>query len=108
MAIFHKLGEIRVLDKARLLVRKVYSISDEGLFARDFGLKDQIRRASVSIVSNIAEGFERDGNSEFIQFLSLAKGSLGEVHMQLYIALDLNCISKSVFENLEGETILVG
>ena len=100
MATFHNLQQIRAWEIARLLVRDIYSISDRGIFARDFGLRDQIRRASVSIASNIAEGFERDGNAEFIQFLSLAKGSLGEVQTQLRIAFDLGYVGESVFRRL--------
>jgi four helix bundle protein len=101
MATFKTLEEIRVWGKARLLVREIYSISDRGLFARDFGLRDQIRRASVSIASNIAEGFERDGNAEFIQFLSLAKGSAGEVKTQLHIAFDVGFIDIATLHRLQ-------
>jgi four helix bundle protein len=71
-----------------------------GAFSRDFGLRDQIRRASVSIMSNIAEGFERDGNKEFIQFLSTAKGSSGELRSQLYVALDAGFLDQSGFNSL--------
>src|SRR6266550_1422629 len=71
-----------------------------GGFVRDFGLKDQIRRASVSILSNIAEGFERGGDKEFLQFLALAKGSCGEARAQLYVALDQEYISVVQFETL--------
>src|ERR671922_116259 len=66
----------------------------------DFGFKDQIRRAAVSILSNIAEGFERGGDNEFLQFLSVAKGSCGEARAQLYVALDQAYISKAQFESL--------
>jgi len=75
-------------------------LSNEGLFARDFGLRDQIRRASVSIMSNIAEGFERGSNKEFIQFLYIAKGSAGEVREQLYVALDQIYINQASFNSL--------
>jgi len=68
---------------ARRLTHAIYDVSAVGEFSRDFALRDQIRRASISIVSNIAEGFERDGDKEFLQFLSIAKGSCGEVRAQL-------------------------
>ena len=71
-----------------------------GVFARDYGLRDQIRRASVSIMSNIAEGFERGGTIEFAQYLSIAKGSVGEVKAQLYVALDQGYIKQTKFNHL--------
>ncbi len=87
MSSFKSFEEIESWQKARELTRKVYAVSNQGAFTKDFGLRDQIRRASVSIMSNIAEGFERDGNREFLQFLAVAKGSSGEVRAQLYVAL---------------------
>lgn len=86
------------MEKARELARKVYSVSAKGSFTRDFSLKDQIRRASVSIMSNIAEGFGRGGTREFLQFLSTAKGSAAEVMSQLYVALDQEYIDKDNFK----------
>lgn len=71
-----------------------------GLFSEDFGLRNQIRRAGVSIMSNIAEGFERGGTGEFLQFLSIAKGSTGEVKSQLFVALDRGYINKKIFDQL--------
>lgn len=100
MATFKRFEEIEAWQKARELVREIYVISEQGQFARDFVLRDQIRRAGISIMSNIAEGFERDGRREFIQFLAIAKGSAAEVRAQLYIALDQNYITRSVFEKL--------
>ncbi len=73
-------------------------MTSKGDFAKDFGLKDQIQRASISIISNIAEGFDRGGDKEFIQFLSVAKGSAGEVNAQLYAAIDLGYITRAEFE----------
>jgi four helix bundle protein len=75
-------------------------VTGKGEFSRDYGLKDQIRRASVSIMSNIAEGFERSGTGEFMQFLATAKGSAGEVRSQLYVALDQGYIDQAAFEGL--------
>jgi len=88
--------DIESWKKARALTNEIYKITGAGTFARDFGLKDQIRRASVSILSNIAEGFERGGDKEFSQFLAIAKGSCGEVRAQLYIALDQKFTSRIV------------
>lgn len=88
MATFKKFEEIECWRKARELTRQVYSESNKAPFSRDFGLKDQIRRASVSIMSNIAEGHDRSGTGEFVQFLATAKGSAAEVRCQLYVAAD--------------------
>jgi four helix bundle protein len=87
MATFRRFDEIEAWQKARELTKFVYRISNHGAFAKDFGLRDQIRRASVSIVANIAEGFERDGTAEFIQFLTVAKGSAAEVLSHAYVRL---------------------
>jgi len=76
--------DLEVWREARHLTRQVYQITQDATFSRDFGLRDQIRRAAVSVMSNIAEGFERGGNREFIQFLYVARGSCGEVRSQLY------------------------
>jgi len=90
---------------ARELTSLVYTCSGAGNFGRDFALRDQIRRASISIVSNIAEGFERDGDKEFLQFLSMAKGSCGEVRAQLYLALDQKYSSDALFQELTTKAI---
>jgi four helix bundle protein len=84
-------------QKARILTRQIYLITSKGDFARDFGLRDQIRRAAVSVMSNIAEGFERNRPTEFHQYLSIAKGSCAEVRSQLYVALDAGYVSQEVF-----------
>lgn len=83
---------------ARELTKDIYAITSLGPFSRDFGLRDQIRKASVSVMSNIAEGFERDGKREFCNFLSIAKGSAGEVRSQLNVALDQGYISQENFD----------
>lgn len=87
---------------AREVTREVYAISRKGLFARDFGLRDQICRSSVSVMSNVAEGFERDGDKEFVNFLSIAKGSSGETRSLLYVALDQDYITQSEFQAIYG------
>lgn len=92
--------DIQAWQLAREMTRAVYAISSDGAFAKDFGLRDQIRRASVSIISNIAEGFEHGGDKEFFQFVSLAKGSSGEVRAQLYVALDAGYIDQQTFSRL--------
>jgi len=102
MATFKKFEEIEAWKKARQLTRRIYEITGSGSFAKDFGLKDQIRRASVSIMSNVAEGFDRGGTGEFVQFLSTAKGSAAEVRCQLYVASDQRYIDEAVFAELSG------
>ncbi|PYS21501.1 MAG: four helix bundle protein [Acidobacteria bacterium] len=100
MATFNRFEDIDAWQRSRELTNRIYKITSKGDFARDFGLKDQIRRASVSIMSNIAEGFERSGTGEFAHFLATAKGSAGEVRSQLYVALDQGYISQVLFDPL--------
>jgi len=102
MSTFQSFEEIEVWQKARQLTKEVYQVSGKGPFSRDFGLRDQIRRACVLIMSNVAEGYERGGTKEFLQFLSIAKGSAGEVRSQLYVALDQSYLTESVFEELSS------
>ncbi len=97
MSKIEKFEDLKVWQKSREINLKIYQLSNKGVFAKDFGLRDQIRRASISILSNIAEGFERNGNKEFGQFLSIAKASAGEVRSQLYIAKDLEYVSDAEF-----------
>ena len=85
--------DLNVWKKARQLTQEVYRLTKTEQFLKDFGLRDQIQRAAVSIMSNIAEGFERGGNQEFIQFLYVAKASCGEVRSQLYVALDQSYVT---------------
>ena len=92
--------DIEAWKLGRELARAVYRASRCGEFARDFALRDQIRRAVISVTSNIAEGFERGGNREFIQALSVAKGSAGEVRSQLYVALDEGYLTQPEFDDL--------
>ena len=89
-----KFEDLIAWQKARELTIEVYQTSRLGAFAKDFGLSGQIQRASVSIMSNIAEGFERGGRGEFHQFLSVAKASCAEVRSLLYVALDVDYIKK--------------
>ena len=94
--------EIEAWQTARELTKMIYSITDEGKFSRDFGLRDQIRRPSVSIMSNIAEGFESQTQAGFIRYLGIAKASAGEVRSQLYVSRDVNFLSDEQFAQLFG------
>jgi four helix bundle protein len=96
--------DIVAWQKARVLTREIYSATKLGEFRKDFGLRDQIQRAAVSTMSNIAEGFERGGVNEFIQFLSHSKGSCGEVRSQLYVALDQAYITEKNFADLNNKS----
>ena len=108
MATITRFEDIEAWKKGRELRKDVYAHSNRGEFAKDYALKDQIRRAALSVTSNIAEGFERDGNKEFRQFLSNAKGSCGEVRDQLYAALDEDYITQSEFKALYESSLEVG
>ena len=87
--------ELEIWKEARRLTRAIYQLTKREKFSRDFALRDQIQRAAISIMSNIAEGFERDGNQEFVQFLYVAKASSGEVRSQLYVAFDQGYLLKA-------------
>lgn len=100
MATFKRFEEIEAWQEARELVKQVYSLSNAAGFSRDFGLRDQVRRASVSLMANIAEGYERGGRKEFVQFLSIAKGSAAEARSHLYVALDQGYIEDETFNKL--------
>jgi len=95
-----KFEDLIAWQKARELTKNIYKINRQGEFNKDFGLRDQIRRASVSIMSNVAEGFERGGRSEFHQFLVIAKGSCAELRSHLYVALDADYIDEQTFQRL--------
>jgi len=90
--------DMKVWQDARVFVKLIYELTASDVFKKDYGLKDQIQRAAVSIMNNISEGFERDNNKEFMNFLGYAKGSAGEVRSMLYVALDLKYISKDNFD----------
>ena len=107
MVTIKRFTEIVAWQKGRELVNEIYRLTRAGAFAKDWGLKDQIQRASVSICSNIAEGFERSGNKEFSHFLWIAKGSTGEVASQLYHAKDNGYIEDAVFEELQERLKLI-
>jgi four helix bundle protein len=103
MAQIERFEDIEAWKNARELTRTLYEVTSKGALARDFGLRDQIRRAAASIMANIAEGFERGGNREFVQFLATAKGSAGEVRSHLYVALDAQLIPAEQFRQLVSQ-----
>lgn len=92
--------DLHIYQRARELVNAIYAITKDKNFGRDFRLIDQIRRAAISIMSNIAEGFERGGKTEFIHFLYIAKGSCGEVRAQIQIAKDQSYLADSEYKRL--------
>ena len=108
MATFKTFEEINAWQNARVLVQEVYAMTGCGDFSRDYGLKDQIQRAAVSICSNIAEGFERRGNKEFINFLWIAKGSAAEVCSQLHNAKDIGYITDEQFQSIYDSAKKIG
>jgi four helix bundle protein len=102
MAKIERFEDIEAWKKARELTKIIYEVTAQGKIATDFPLRDQLRRASISIMANIAEGFEREGNKEFRQFLAQAKGSAGEVKSLLYVALDAGLTSSEHFQRIIG------
>jgi four helix bundle protein len=108
MATFRTFEEIEAWQQARELTKLVYEASGKGAFGRDFALRDQIRRAAVSVMSNIAEGFGRGGVREFVQFLSVARGSTSEVGAQFYVALDQGYLRADGFARLQEQVTRTG
>lgn len=108
MAGVRRFEELIAWQKARALTKAIYLHSDQGKFARDFGLRDQIRRSAVSVMSNIAEGFERYRPGELNHFLLIAKASCGELRSQLYVAYDVEHISRETFDQLLQQAVEVG
>jgi four helix bundle protein len=98
-----KFEDLIAWQKARELTKAIYQLTSDGLFSKDFGLRDQIRRAAVSVMSNISEGFERGSMNEFHQFLVIAKASCAEVRSQLYVAVDAGYINDSAFQALNKQ-----
>ena|SRR2546426_7636 len=97
MATFKKLEDIQAWQKARQATRLVYEITSDGIFAKDYGLRNQLQRATVSVMANIAEGFGRRSDKEFANFLNMAHGSVSEAQSHLYVALDLKYIDQPSF-----------
>lgn len=105
MAQIKRFEDLLIWQKARLICQKVYILTKKNGFSNDFELIKQCRRSSDSIMDNIAEGYERDGNKEFIQFLSIAKGSCGELWSQVYRAFDNQYISQEEFDMMISDTL---
>ncbi len=100
MATIQRFEEIEAWRTARELTRSIYRLTSGGSFSRDFGLCDQMRRASVSVLSNIAEGFESRTSGLFLELLGRAKGSAGELRAQLYVASDAGYLTEEQFDSL--------
>jgi len=97
MATIEKFEELEVWKMSMELCTEIYKLTNTDLFSKDFGLKDQIRRCSVSVPSNISEGYERDSKNQFLYFLAIAKGSCGELRTQLNIAYSLNYLEEKEY-----------
>ncbi|MBP8242399.1 MAG: four helix bundle protein, partial [Thermoflexales bacterium] len=102
MATIERFEDLEVWKTAREVTRMVYSLSNTGGFSRDFGLRDQMRRAAVSNLSNIAEGFESRTQPMFVEYLGRAKASAGELRAQAYVALDVGYLTQSEFDILQN------
>ena len=99
--------DIQAWQEARVLAEQTYELCKQGEVSKDFGLKDQIRRSAISIGSNIAEGFGRGTNQEFIRFLRIAQGSAYEFRSQLYSLKDANYIDDTIFDDLHAQALKV-
>ena len=105
MATVQRFEDLEVWKKAREICKYISQLTQKDHFSRDFSLKDQIKRSSGSVMDNIAEGFERGGNKEFVNFLTYSKGSLAEVRSQSYRAYDYNYINEEELNNLIVDSV---
>jgi four helix bundle protein len=108
MSTLKSFEDLEIWKRARAFSQRIFELSCEGTFAKDFALRNQINDATGSIMDNVAEGFDRGGQKKFIQFLSYAKGSTAESRSQLYRASDRNHITKETFIELRDESITIG
>lgn len=100
--------DLKIWQKSKQIAVEIYRITNDGQFQRDFGLRDQVRRAAISIPSNIAEGDERDSNKEAIHFFHIAKGSLAELRTQLEIAMEIKYLDEVTFVELDDRLMELG
>jgi len=100
MPTFSRFEDIQAWQKARLVTKQIYEITKNDAFAKDFGLRDQIRRSSVSIMANIAEGFARRSDKDFAHFLNISRSSVAEVQSHLYVAADQRYLNQFEFEKI--------
>ncbi len=99
--------DLQIWKLSLKITKEVYDLTSKKEFSKDFGLRDQIRRAIISVSSNMVEGFEKNNNNEFIRFLKMSKGSVGEVRNQLHIALAVSYITSREFDHIYEETELL-
>jgi four helix bundle protein len=107
MATVKTFEDLDIWKMARVFSNRIFELTSSGSFSKDYSLRDQINRSSGSIMDNIAEGFERGGNREFVSFLSYSKGSAGESRSQLYRAFDRKHIDEDTFNQLNEEALLI-
>lgn len=105
---YQNFKELRVWQEAKSLAVEAYKITAKGALAKDYGLKDQIQRSAVSIPSNIAEGYERNSNKDFIRFLMIAKGSIAELRTQLEIAMEIGFVDQKDYDAADNRCNMIG
>jgi four helix bundle protein len=104
LATVTKIEDLLIWQEARVLVKGIFILTNQEKFSKEFALKDQIKRSAISVMSNIAEGFGRGGNKEFVQFLYISSGSLSELKTQLYISFDFNLLSQEDLNKFLADT----
>jgi four helix bundle protein len=105
---YQNFKELRVWQEAKSLAVAIYKTTSDGKLSKDYGLRDQLQRSSISIASNIAEGYERNSDAEFMRFLFIAKGSLAELRTQIDIAKEIGYINQEIFGALESDCNKIG